>query len=68
MAMLHNLEVTHNAGYIYNDLKLDNLLVGFREPVKKPAPDRDVFKDCSIHLVDFGYASKFSDKKGNHIK
>ena len=27
-----------------------------------------MFKECSIHLVDFGYASKYLDKDSKHIK
>ena len=29
-AMLTTLESVHKAGYVFNDLKLDNLMVGYR--------------------------------------
>jgi serine/threonine protein kinase len=29
-AILNNLEAVHEAGYVYNDLKLDNLMVGYQ--------------------------------------
>lgn len=31
VAILNSLEITHNAGYVYNDLKLDNLMVGYNQ-------------------------------------
>lgn len=63
--MLSTLEATHNAGYIYNDLKLDNLMIGFGQ---KLSQDNSIFSDCSLHLVDFGFATKYLDSKGKHIK
>ena len=48
-SLLKMLETTHEAGYVYNDLKLDNIMVG---------------KDLSsLHLIDFGFASKYRDRK-----
>ena len=38
------------AGYIYNDIKTDNILIG---------TGRDVCKD--VKLIDFGLAKKFCD-------
>ena len=67
-AMLFTLQATHRAGYVYNDLKLDNLMVGYGQRVSENSANRCMFKDCNIHLVDFGYASKFLDNEGNHIK
>ena len=29
-AVLKNLEACHNEGYVFNDLKLDNLMVGYK--------------------------------------
>lgn len=31
VAMLTSLEVVHKAGYVFNDLKLDNLMVGYKQ-------------------------------------
>jgi serine/threonine protein kinase len=67
-AVLFTLEATHKAGYVYNDLKLDNLMVGYGEKVSKNTTNKSSFRDCNIHLVDFGYASKFLDSEGVHIK
>ena len=68
LAMLTNLEATHKAGYIFNDLKLDNLMVGYGDKLDNTVSEKSVFSDCSIHLVDFGFATKYKDKKGNHIE
>ena len=47
----------HSAGYTYNDLKLDNILVG----------DRHGQNLNEIRLCDFGFSEKFRDKSG-HLK
>ena len=33
--LINSLERIHNAGYVYNDLKLDNLLLDYKTDVKK---------------------------------
>ena len=48
------------AGYTYNDLKLDNILVGDCE--NKPSSLSE------IRVIDFGFAAKFLNKDGSHIK
>lgn len=56
--LLKILEKIHKAGYTYNDLKLDNIMVG----------DAD-FSEGSrdqIHLIDFGFSERFMDENGNH--
>jgi casein kinase 1 len=68
IAILMCLEATHKAGYVFNDLKLDNLMVGLNQKLSMIISKKSVFSDCSIHLVDFGYATKYKDKKGNHIE
>jgi serine/threonine protein kinase len=67
-AVLFTLEATHKAGYVYNDLKLDNLMVGYGQKVSKNSTNNSMFRDCTIHLVDFGYASKYLENEGTHIK
>ena len=53
------LQSVHAAGYIYNDLKLDNLMTGYQDAF---APEKDL-QDSSIHLVDFGFATRYIDKE-----
>jgi serine/threonine protein kinase len=62
LAMITSLEATHKAGYIFNDLKLDNLMVGYGQKIDKTVNEKSVFTGCSIHLVDFGFATKYKDK------
>ena len=47
----------HAAGYTYNDLKMDNILVGDATFSKA--------SQQSVRLVDFGFAEKFRCKDGS---
>ena len=42
-------------GYVHNDLKLENILIGYRDP-------------SVIYLVDFGLTCKFLNDDGTHIE
>ena len=42
-------------GFVHNDLKLDNILVGLKDP-------------SVIYLIDFGLACRYKDADGNHTK
>lgn len=53
--MLHRLETLHNAGYIYRDLRPDNIMIGRND------------KTNLIHLVDMGAATHYI-KDGKHIE
>ena len=61
ISMLRMLEGIHAAGFTYNDIKLDNVLVGFQNKINPTA--KNCFELCSLHLVDFGFASRYIDKK-----
>jgi len=50
--MLNHLEKLHALGYIYNDLKLDNICMD-----EKGDP----------YLIDFGFCTRFQDSKGKHL-
>jgi vaccinia related kinase len=45
----------HALGYMHNDLKLENILIGHKDPNK-------------IYLIDFGLAQKFLEEDGSHKK
>ncbi len=63
------LESVHAAGYIYNDLKLDNIMVGFKNKLPKEHNEENALADASLHLVDFGFATRYIDKlTGLHIQ
>ena len=53
------MEALHSIGNIYNDLKLDNILVGDKDS----APD----SLSDIRLIDFGLCTSYLDASGEHI-
>ena len=54
------IEKIHLAGYTYNDLKLDNILVGDHTLNEKYLHE--------IRLIDFGFSARFESKSGVHIQ
>jgi serine/threonine protein kinase len=56
LSVLASLRKVHDAGYIYNDLKPDNILLDFK------SSNLD-----SVNLVDFGFATKYLDRRGEHL-
>ena len=65
------LELIHNSGLVYNDLKPDNILIGSNDkiPRSKQSSKQNIFEDVSINLIDFGFAKKWMDSKtGQHVK
>ena len=53
--MINCLERIHEAGYTYNDLKLDNILIGDHKSSYSSLHE--------IRLCDFGFAIRYIDKK-----
>mgnify|MGYP006093288189 CR=1 FL=1 len=51
---MQRIKVLHELGFVHNDLKLDNILVGFKDPSK-------------IFLIDFGLSQSFTEQNGDHI-
>ena len=45
----------HSMGFIHNDLKLDNILVGHKEPQ-------------NIYLIDFGLSCRYIEADGSHVE
>jgi serine/threonine protein kinase len=52
---VQRLEVLHEAGFTHNDLKFDNILVGFKDPTL-------------IYLIDFGLAARLYNMDGSHVE
>lgn len=51
------MEKFHKTGYVYNDLKGDNICIGeYKQEATK------------LKLIDFGLCSKYLDDNGEHIK
>ena len=65
-AILEAFEKVHSYGYTYNDLKPDNILIGFDQKIGEDL-SKNVFKNVSLHLIDFGFAESFLDQDGEHI-
>ena len=57
--LLNNIQIIHEAGYAYNDLKLDNCCAPRGFIASSSLQD--------VHLVDFGLAKKFVDENGVHL-
>lgn len=49
-------ERIHDAGFTYNDLKLDNIVIG--------DASQSAFSMHEMRLVDFGFAQKYVDRQG----
>jgi serine/threonine protein kinase len=65
LQLIDVLESTHRAGYVFNDLKLDNILIQYGT-----LPDRgrhNIFYGIKLHLIDFGFATEFREN-GQHIE
>ena len=56
--LLDKLMAVHKCGYLFNDLKPNNILVGNHD-------EKDLHK---IRLIDFGISKKYLDENGDHIK
>lgn len=58
--ILQIFEQLHNLGKIFNDLKLDNIMIG--DAVSSPE------SLSTVKLIDFGLCSDYLDAQGNHIE
>lgn len=54
--LLDIIEKVHRAGVVFNDLKMDNIMVANND---RPAEN--------LVLIDFGLASRFKGENGEHI-
>ena len=64
------LEKVHSAGFVFNDLKLDNLMLDFDSNANKFLESNDdIFEDNNVNIIDFGYATSYLRSDGKrHIK
>ena len=58
--LVHLLENLHSIGKLYNDLKLDNILIGDKQSSQQSL--------STISLIDFGLCSSYLDENGNHVE
>ena len=63
------LEQVHGAGYVFNDLKLDNLMLDFDADVDYMVnSEDDIFDTHNVNLIDFGFATSYLRADSNeHI-
>ena len=52
--LIQRFKILHKLGYVHNDIKPANILVGFKDP-------------GIIYLIDFGIAHKYLKADGSHI-
>ena len=60
--LLESFKLIHEAGFTFNDLKLDNVLIG--DSLKLPNYQQSLHK---IRIIDFGLAKKYNLANGDHI-
>jgi serine/threonine protein kinase len=65
IAMLDALEKIHGCGYTFNDLKPDNIILGYKSDLNENL-EQNVFKNTTLHLIDYGFADKYMID-GEHI-
>ena len=58
--LLDIYERIHESGFTYNDLKLDNILIGDYKSTDK--------NQYQIKLCDFGFMSRYRNKNGEHYE
>ena len=52
---------------VHNDIKLDNILLGYGEKLPKDCSTGNCFKDVTVNLIDFGATTSYIDAKtGKH--
>jgi len=57
--LLKAIEILHESGRTHNDIKLENLMLETNE---------NNMKAMNVVLIDYGYASRFQSKNGDHIR
>ena len=65
--LLNIFEAIHDSGLVYNDLKLDNILLDMCEnlPDNKKNSFENCFENLHLNLIDFGLISRWQNPQTN---
>lgn len=66
--MLRILEKIHEAGNVYNDLKLKNIVIGYNQVLPNYEPYENCFENISVNLIDFGFTKSYINKLDGKCK
>jgi serine/threonine protein kinase len=65
---MKSLEIIHNSGFIYGDLKLDNIMLGNQwKDEQRTDCEESIFEGADLHIIDFGFSKSFKDDQGKHL-
>ena len=61
--LINILEKIHRAGFVYNDLKLDNLLLDADVDIQSLLmTDKDFFETVNVNIIDYGFVTRYVDQ------
>ena len=65
--LLNIMEQIHSKGYVFNDLKLDNLLFDFETSFddEMKTTEEDLFRENNVNIIDFGFACPYKMLDGS---
>ena len=61
IVLINRLKILHDAGYVYNDVKLDNIMTGFNDELPKAYTQENCFDGVNLYLIDYGFATAYKD-------
>jgi len=67
LSLLDCLEKVHKAGFVFNDLKLDNIMIGFGQKLPEKYLDDNSFLNVDISLIDFGFSTPYINRKTGEL-
>ena len=71
LQLLDVLQLIHDSGYVYNDLKFENIVIGINDQIldQSKCPMDNIFRNVDLNLIDFGLATNWLDlKTGKHVE
>ena len=59
-------EIVHHAGYVYNDLALENIVIGYGQNIeilRLKNKTSNFLAGTTLHMIDFSYMTPYIDFK-----